>query len=156
MAPPIHAGPLVSSVIFLKCSKNITHAESRPCVGRSPRERALFKERFGCTKTELRQKLETMFRDGMSWDNYGKLWEIDHIKPGAAFDLTDPDQQKYSRYSPRTNSAYTLSHTSLTLPRVRSVSRFNKRVNSMDSVFILSRMVISKACPWLHLARSLI
>jgi hypothetical protein len=31
----------------------------------------------------------------MSWDNYGiKGWHIDHIIPCAAFDLTDPEQQK--------------------------------------------------------------
>jgi hypothetical protein len=33
--------------------------------------------------------LEGLFRDGMSWDNYGvNGWHIDHIKPLSAFDLT--------------------------------------------------------------------
>ena len=32
--------------------------------------------------------LESQFTEGMSWDNYGQ-WEIDHIKPRAAFDFTD-------------------------------------------------------------------
>lgn len=40
---------------------------------------------------ELTERLERLFVDGMSWDNYGK-WHIDHIKPCAAFDLTDPKQ----------------------------------------------------------------
>jgi hypothetical protein len=30
----------------------------------------------------------------MTWKNHGELWEIDHIKPCAAFDLTDINQQK--------------------------------------------------------------
>ena len=25
----------------------------------------------------------------MSWGNHGEIWEIDHIKPCASFDLTD-------------------------------------------------------------------
>lgn len=29
----------------------------------------------------------SMFSDGMSWDNYGKTWEIDHVFPLAAADL---------------------------------------------------------------------
>jgi len=48
---------------------------------------------IGCSVYELLQYLEKQFRDGMTWDNYGK-WHIDHIKPCASFDLTDPEQQK--------------------------------------------------------------
>lgn len=37
--------------------------------------------------------LEKKFTDGMSWDNYGE-WEIDHIKPCAAFDLRKEEEQR--------------------------------------------------------------
>jgi hypothetical protein len=30
----------------------------------------------------------------MNWDNHGIIWEIDHIKPCASFDLSDIEQQK--------------------------------------------------------------
>jgi hypothetical protein len=49
----------------------------------------------GCTVEELRQHLEAQFTDGMNWDNYGRTgWHIDHIRPCASFDLTDPEQQR--------------------------------------------------------------
>jgi hypothetical protein len=60
---------------------------------------------LGCNSHELKVYLESKFIDGMSWDNYGKYgWHIDHIRPCASFDLTDPEQQKqcfhYSNLQP--------------------------------------------------------
>lgn len=50
-------------------------------------------ELVGCSIDELRHHLESKFTDGMSWDNYG-AWHVDHIKPCASFDLSDPEQQR--------------------------------------------------------------
>ena len=36
--------------------------------------------------------MEWHFEKGMSWDNWGEVWEIDHIIPLASFDLNDRDQ----------------------------------------------------------------
>jgi hypothetical protein len=47
----------------------------------------------GCTPEFLKQYLASQFQPGMSWDNHG-AWHIDHRKPCASFDLTDPAQQK--------------------------------------------------------------
>jgi hypothetical protein len=47
----------------------------------------------GCTWNHLRTHLESQFAPGMTWENYGQ-WHIDHIRPCASFDLTDPEQQK--------------------------------------------------------------
>lgn len=38
--------------------------------------------------------LEEQFQPGMSWENHGPVWEIDHIRPVSSFDLTDPEQQR--------------------------------------------------------------
>jgi hypothetical protein len=38
-------------------------------------------EIIGCSKDNLRKHLESKFRDGMTWQNYGKHWHIDHIVP---------------------------------------------------------------------------
>lgn len=50
-------------------------------------------ELLGCTLDELKVHLASQFTEGMSWNNYG-LWHIDHIRPCASFDLTQPDQQR--------------------------------------------------------------
>tara|TARA_X000000950_G_C13764476_1_gene598276 strand:- start:139 stop:579 length:441 start_codon:yes stop_codon:yes gene_type:complete len=36
---------------------------------------------LGCTKTKFKNHLEKQFRDKMTHENHGKLWEIDHYIP---------------------------------------------------------------------------
>jgi len=47
---------------------------------------------LGCSIEFLKQHLEQQFQNGMTWKNYGKVWEIDHIKPLCSFDLTIREQ----------------------------------------------------------------
>jgi hypothetical protein len=49
---------------------------------------------LGCSVQDLMCQLEDQMAAGMSWNNYGREWHIDHIKPLASFDLTDPEQQR--------------------------------------------------------------
>lgn len=47
---------------------------------------------IGCTGEFLKQHLASQFRNGMTLENHGRVWQIDHITPLAAFDLLDPQQ----------------------------------------------------------------
>ena len=51
-------------------------------------------EYVGCSPDTLRLCLEARFEPGMTWDNYGSAWHVDHIIPLSAYDLTDPEQQR--------------------------------------------------------------
>ena len=54
-------------------------------------------ELIGCTIDEFWLHLEKQFQSGMTRENYGfgeVCWHVDHIKPCASFDLSDPEQQK--------------------------------------------------------------
>jgi hypothetical protein len=44
---------------------------------------------LGCSIDECKIYLEAKFRDGMTWDNYGEVWEVDHRIPLANYDITD-------------------------------------------------------------------
>lgn len=48
---------------------------------------------IGCSIEQLREWLEAQFEPGMTWKNHGE-WHVDHIRPCASFDLSDPAQQK--------------------------------------------------------------
>lgn len=55
---------------------------------------------LGCTGDALATYLTSLFKPGMTWENYGRwksgqsmTWHIDHIRPCSSFDLTDPAQR---------------------------------------------------------------
>src|SRR6185503_3818093 len=53
------------------------------------------RELLGCGIPEFKQHIESLWKPGMTWENYGyEGWHFDHKIPCACFDLTDPEQQK--------------------------------------------------------------
>jgi len=56
---------------------------------------------LGCSLEFCKQYIENQFKDGMTWDNWGRglgdkgmqEWHIDHIQPCIMFDLSKPEQQ---------------------------------------------------------------
>ena len=60
-------------------------------------------ELLGCSKSFLKDYLENKFKNGMSWENYGK-WHVDHIYPLSRFNFNNPNSLKkachYSNLQP--------------------------------------------------------
>ena len=46
------------------------------------------------TLTELISRLESQFKDGMTWENYGK-WHVDHIKPMSLFEFKNSEDKEF-------------------------------------------------------------
>ncbi len=62
-------------------------------------------EYIGCTQEEFRLHMESLWKEGMNWDNYGyRGWHADHIRPISSFSLDDPEQQRqcfhYTNFQP--------------------------------------------------------
>jgi hypothetical protein len=51
------------------------------------------KKLIGCSIDKLKKYLESKFKLGMNWSNYGK-WHVDHIKPCISFDLSKKSEQR--------------------------------------------------------------
>ena len=50
---------------------------------------------IGISIKELKIYLESQFKEGMTWENYGfYVWHIDHRLPLSSFDLDNPEEQK--------------------------------------------------------------
>lgn len=75
----------------IKCALRLRIWKTCKRVGalKSDRTEAL----IGCSIPHFRAHIESKFKVGMTWDNYGQ-WHIDHVRPCASFDLTSPDQQR--------------------------------------------------------------
>jgi hypothetical protein len=46
------------------------------------------------TLEELIGHLESKFKEGMTWENYGQ-WHVDHIKPMVSFDIKEPTDKSF-------------------------------------------------------------
>jgi len=51
----------------------------------------------GFTLEELRRHLEKQFKAGMTWENYGPHWHIDHKIPISAFNFKTPEHIDFKR-----------------------------------------------------------
>lgn len=51
-------------------------------------------ELTGADGPTLIKHLESRFTKGMTWQNYGTVWEVDHIAPCFMFDLSKPEEQR--------------------------------------------------------------
>ncbi len=50
---------------------------------------------LGCSIAEFKAYIESLWQEGMSWDNWAKDgWHIDHIEPLCRFDLTSSEDIK--------------------------------------------------------------
>jgi hypothetical protein len=79
--------------VLQRCRKRIWDAVKR----KTKSKRTI--ELIGCTADKLIEHLESQFKDGMTWENYGE-WHIDHIKPCAKFDFSkESDQRECFRYT---------------------------------------------------------
>lgn len=71
-----------------------SHIRSRTAIAiKGKAKLGKYQEYIGCSTEELKIHLEKQFKEGMTWDNWGRDgWHIDHILPVSSFDLSDKDQ----------------------------------------------------------------
>nr|WP_294905551.1 hypothetical protein [uncultured Lacibacter sp.] len=60
--------------------------ERNPCIGYAPY--------FGLDIENFRKWIEVQFVDGFGWDNFGTLWQFEHVIPVTLFDFEDEQELK--------------------------------------------------------------
>ena len=84
----------IRSTTIGKIHSNIGSGMSRRVGGL--KEGIPWEKLVGYTLEQLQQHLESQFKDGMSWDNYGKKgWHIDHICPLSRLHIESIDDPTF-------------------------------------------------------------
>ena len=52
---------------------------------------------IGYTIEDLIQHLEKQFDEKMNWDNYGRYWHIDHIRPKSLFKYETAEDPEFKK-----------------------------------------------------------
>ena len=74
-----------------KIKENLRHRTYMALKGTVKSKRTI--DLLGTSIDNLWIHLEKTFKPGMNKNNYGKIWQVDHKIPCAAFDLTKPEEQ---------------------------------------------------------------
>lgn len=95
---------------------------------------------LGCHGYFAKKWLEFQFKDGMTWDNYGDVWCIDHVIPVNNFDLECVDQQlecfNWQNIQPLTYSQNLKKST--TIPSDKEVEKRFKLIEDFLSPLVIT------------------
>lgn len=73
-----------------KLNSNVCRGINRS-IRKGTKEERHWENLMDYTIDQLKTHLEKMFKPGMTWENYGSYWEIDHIVPVAVFNFGKPE-----------------------------------------------------------------
>lgn len=81
----------------IKFDNNVQRAVRRGLRGQI--RKSIYLEGLNYTMEELRTHFESLFEEGMTWDNYGGKdgWQIDHIRPKVSFNYTSTECEDFKK-----------------------------------------------------------
>jgi len=77
--------------IHFRIRMNLRHRANMALRGTVKSKRTM--ELLGTSIDNFLNHIKSTFKLGMTMENYGKVWQIDHKIPCAVFDLTKPEEQ---------------------------------------------------------------
>lgn len=85
-----------------------------------------YNEILGCSSEEYKLYLEQQFKLEMTWDNYGKVWEIDHIIPLNTFDTNNWIELKKAFHFTNTQPLFITTRIAKSLGYINEIGNRNK------------------------------
>jgi hypothetical protein len=83
---------------------------------------------LGCTIEFLKEYIAVKFYGNMTWNNWGKVWELDHIIPLWKFDLTHKEEFKQAVHYTNLQPLTIEEHQKKTNKEMEAFRRLRKHV----------------------------
>lgn len=100
---PVAHRKLCHKIRHAKCMLNpkshlkmVFRVAMRQCLKGLKKHRSTF-DLLGYSVEDLKRHLEKKFAPGMTWENYGRGWHVDHIIPLSAFNFASTDDADFRR-----------------------------------------------------------
>ena len=120
---------------------NLRHATNLMCKELGMEKHPATTWLLGISQKAFAKYLEKQFKKGMSWDNYGTIWNVDHRMPISSFDLNNPKQliqcQHYSNLQPMYGWENQWVKRDRILPK--ELARFN-RIWACNKVYLAKKI----------------
>lgn len=81
--------------ISFKLNTNVHKCINSLFTGRS--KTTMYTMYLGYNEEQLKKHFELLFTPEMNWDNYGSVWEIDHIIPKNCFSFESYDDEQFKQ-----------------------------------------------------------
>lgn len=78
-------------------------------------------ELLGCSIESYKEYMMSLFKEGMTWENRGKVWQIDHITPIKNYDMKDYEQVKKAFNFRNTQALFKSEHKQKTFIDNKSI-----------------------------------
>jgi hypothetical protein len=91
-------------------------------------------ELLGCNLEECKYYIENQFEHEMNWGNHGIVWEVDHIKPCASFDLTKEEEQKKCFHYTNLKPLFKTTQVAMNLGYENYIGNRNKHVKYQKEI----------------------
>lgn len=103
----------------------------------------------GCTIMQLKNHLESQFKNGMTWDNYGKdgIWEIDHIIPISLLSIPKNRSKMhlifhYQNYQPLLKTENIIKSNNLGIAKAHLSNKINVYGNNAMYIEMMEFLIL--------------
>ena len=106
-----------------------------------------FAQYIGCALEDLKAHIQNQFKDDMTWDNYGQIWDIDHIVP-LTYAKNDEEMYKLCHYT-NLQPMYTLENRNIKREKIspKDLYKIEQIDNKLANTIVTIEHYLERSCP---------